>query len=160
MPTDTKKETTKKTTPAAKKTVAKKTTKKETEKYIEAVGRRKTAVARVRIVPHTGTHTCTVNGKALADYFPTNELQQIALSALQKMKAEERFSVSAKVKGGGIHGQAEAVRHGIARALVEANVDFRKRLRRVGYLTRDPRMRERKKFGLKRARRGPQWSKR
>ena len=76
------------------------------------------------------------------------------------MKVLDKFKVTVRVKGGGIHSQAEAVRHGIARALVGINPDFRKRLRRVGYLTRDSRMRERKKFGLRRARRGPQWSKR
>jgi len=165
----TKKITKKKT--AKKKTVKKAETKKKAvkkeakkpaakpAKYFEAVGRRKTAVARVRIFTQ-GEKSILVNEKPYQDYFPTLDLQQIATVSLRKMKALDKFRVSAKVKGGGIHAQAEAIRHGIARALVEFNPDFRRRLRRAGYLTRDPRMRERKKFGLKRARRAPQWQKR
>lgn len=155
----TKKATTKKTT--TKKTSKKKkpVAKPKPAKYFEAVGRRKTAVARVRLFTQ-GERQILVNEKPYQDFFPTLELQQIALAALDRMKAFDKFKVSARVKGGGIHAQAEAVRHGIARALVKFNPDFRKRLRRVGFLTRDPRMRERKKFGLKRARRAPQWSKR
>lgn len=137
--------------------VTKKTKTKET--YYEAVGRRKTAVARVRLFTQ-GDKSILVNDKPHDKYFPDLELQQIAGAALLKMKALDKFKVIAKVKGGGVRAQAEAVRHGISRALVKFNPDFKKRLRRVGYLTRDPRMRERKKFGLKRARRGPQWSKR
>lgn len=147
---------TKKTT--TKKRAAKKEAKK-TERYFEAVGRRKTTVARVRLFTQ-GDKTILVNNKPYKEYFPTLELHQIVDSAFGKMKALDKFKVTVKVKGGGIHSQAEAVRHGISRALVKFNPDFRKRLRRIGYLTRDPRMRERKKFGLKRARRGPQWSKR
>jgi len=128
-------------------------------RFYEAVGRRKTAVARVRIFTQ-GEKNIEVNGRSFRDYFPTKELQQVAESSLKKMKAEEKFRVSAVVKGGGMHSQAEAVRHGVARALVKFNPDFRKRLRRASYLTRDPRMRERKKFGLKRARKAPQWAKR
>jgi small subunit ribosomal protein S9 len=101
-----------------------------------------------------------VNEKPYNIYFPTFELQQIALASLEKMKCLDKFRVLVKVKGGGFHSQAEAVRHGIARALVKFNPDFKKRLKRAGYLTRDSRMRERKKFGLKRARRAPQWQKR
>jgi len=145
-----------------KKKIAKKEIKKPTPKlarYFETIGRRKTAVARVRLFTQ-GEKTILVNGKPYKDFFPTLELQQIANASLDRMKSFDKFRVSAKVKGGGFHAQAEAVRHGIARALVEFNPDFRKRLRKAGYLTRDPRMRERKKFGLKRARRGPQWSKR
>jgi len=96
----------------------------------------------------------------LESYFPTFELQQIAKAALEKMKCLDKFRILAKVKGGGLHSQAEAIRHGIARALVLFNPDFRKRLKNAGYLIRDSRMRERKKFGLKRARRAPQWQKR
>ncbi len=128
-------------------------------RYFEAVGRRKTAVARVRLFTQ-GEKIILVNEKPYQNYFPTLDLQQTATASLTKMKAVDKFRVSVKVKGGGLHAQAEAIRHGIARALVEFNPDFRKRLRRVGYLTRDPRMRERKKFGLKRARRAPQWAKR
>ena len=101
-----------------------------------------------------------VNEKPYQEYFSTFELQQIAVASLERMKCLDHFRVSAKVRGGGIHSQAEAVRHGISRALVKFNPDFRKRLRRAGYITRDPRARERKKFGLKRARKAPQWSKR
>ena len=140
--------------------IVKKTTiKKEELGFFEAIGRRKTSTARVRLFTQ-GDKTILVNDKQYKDYFPTLELQQIVDSAFDKMKALDKFKVTVKVRGGGIHSQAEAVRHGIARALVGINPDFRKRLRRVGYLTRDPRMRERKKFGLRRARRGPQWSKR
>lgn len=128
-------------------------------RYIEGIGRRKTAIARVRIFTQ-GEKGILVNEKPYQNYFPTLELQQVVLAALQKMKAADKFRISAKIKGGGIHAQAEALRHGISRTLVKFNPDFRKRLRKVGYLTRDPRMRERKKFGLKRARRAPQWSKR
>ena len=129
------------------------------EEYFEAVGRRKTSTARVRLFTQ-GDKTIEVNGKSHKKYFDTRELQDIASAALDKMKALDKFKVTAKVKGGGVHSQAEAVRHGISRALVKFNVDFKKRLRRVGYLTRDSRARERKKFGLKRARRAPQWTKR
>jgi len=142
-----------------KKTIIKKEVKEEVEHYFKAIGRRKTAVARVRLFTQ-GDKTILVNDKPYKEYFPILELQQIVDSAFDKMKALDKFKVIAKVKGGGFHAQAEAIRHGISRALVDFNPDFRKRLRRVGYLTRDPRMRERKKFGLKRARRAPQWSKR
>jgi len=128
-------------------------------RYFETIGRRKTAIARVRLFTQ-GEKTIVVNGKSYKDYFPTLELQQIVIGPLDKMKSFDKFGILVKVKGGGIHAQAEAVRHGIARGLVKFNPDFKKRLRKVGYLTRDPRMRERKKFGLKRARRAPQWQKR
>lgn len=131
----------------------------EKERYWEAIGRRKTAVAKVQLFTK-GEKIFLVNQKPYNVYFPTFELQQIVLSALEKMKCINKFRVLVKVKGGGLHAQAEAVRHGIARALVLFNPNFRKRLKRAGYLTRDPRMRERKKFGLKRARRAPQWQKR
>ncbi len=129
------------------------------EHYWEAVGRRKTARARVRLFTK-GDKGFLVNSKPLAEYFPYHRFQSIAAEALQKMKSLERFRVSAKVSGGGPNAQAEAIRHGIARALVLFNPDFRKRLKRAGFLTRDPRMKERKKFGLKGARRAPQWAKR
>lgn len=137
----------------------KKTIKKEKISYIEAIGRRKTARARVRLFMNQDK-SIEVNAKDYKQYFQTKELQEIIDSALKKMKVEEKFKILAKVAGGGMHAQAEAIRHGIARALVKTNEDFKKRLRKAGYLTRDPRMRERKKFGLKRARKAPQWSKR
>lgn len=136
-----------------------KTTIKKTPKYFEAIGRRKTSVARVRLFTQ-GKKDFLVNKKACNEYFPNLELQQTAGSPLEIMKAFDKFKVEARVRGGGVHSQAEAVRHGIARALVKFNLDFKKRLRKAGFLTRDSRMRERKKFGLKRARRAPQWSKR
>jgi len=129
------------------------------ERYFEAEGRRKTALARVRLFTK-GERVFLVNEKPLENHFPTSELQEIARVALEKMKCLDKFGVSAIVKGGGLHAQAEALRHAIARALVLFNPDFRKRLKQAGFLTRDPRMRERKKFGLKRARRAPQWAKR
>lgn len=131
----------------------------EKERYYEAVGRRKKAVAIVRLFTR-GEKLFLVNKKPYNIYFPTLELQKIASDALRKMKCFDRFRILAVAKGGGLHGQAEALRHAIARALTIFNPDFKKKLRRAGYLTRDPRMRERKKFGLKRARRAPQWQKR
>jgi len=128
-------------------------------RYWEAVGRRKRSIARVRLFTR-GEKEVVANDKAVTDYFPTAELQDITLSALQKMKSIERFRVIARVRGGGIHSQAEAVRHATARALVKFNPDFRRRLRKAGYLTRDPREKERRKYGLKKARRAPQWQKR
>lgn len=129
------------------------------ERYFEAIGRRKTSIARVRLFTR-GEKLFLVNEKPYDVYFPILELQQIAQAALEKMKCLDRFRILVKVRGGGFHSQAEAVRHGTARVLVLFNPDFRKRLKRAGFLTRDPRMRERKKFGLKRARRAPQWQKR
>jgi len=128
-------------------------------KYFAAVGRRKTAVARVRLLS-LGEKTFLVNKKPLEVYFPIFEQQRTAIAPLVTMKCLDKFKISTIVKGGGLSSQAQALSHGIARALVLFNPDFRKRLKKAGYLTRDPRMRERKKFGLKRARRAPQWSKR
>lgn len=132
---------------------------KTPEHFLEAVGRRKTAVARVRLFTR-GEKIFLINEKPCDIYFPTLELQQITKAPLEKMNCLDRFRILAKVKGGGYHSQAEAVRHGIARGLVFFNPDFKKKLKKAGFLTRDPRMRERKKFGLKRARRAPQWAKR
>ena len=129
------------------------------ERYWEAVGRRKTAVARVRLYTK-GDKGIFVNGKSFEAYFQAPEFRAIVEDALKKMKSLERFRASIKVSGGGVISQAEAARHGIARALTKFNPDFRKRLRRAGFLTRDPRAKERKKFGLKKARRAPQWAKR
>ncbi|GAI28862.1 unnamed protein product [marine sediment metagenome] len=153
----TKKTTKKKTKPAKK---AKKEIKpKKKAKYFEAVGRRKTATARVRLFTQ-GEKGMTINNKSCKVYFPIPSLQKIVGDPLEKLKWQDKFRISVVVRGGGLTGQAEAIRHGIARALIALNPDFKKRLRKLGFLTRDPRMRERKKFGLKRARRGPQWSKR
>ena len=131
----------------------------EPVKYLEGVGRRKTAVAQVRLIPR-GEKIFLVNGKPIDTYFPALALQQTAKAALEKMNCLDKFGLSVKVRGGGITAQAEAIRHGISRALVLFNPDFRKKLNKAGFLTRDSRMRERKKFGLKRARRAPQWQKR
>lgn len=129
------------------------------DRYSEKIGRRKTAVARVRLWTK-GKKEILVNSKPYKNYFRDFELQQIFIAPLVKMKCVDRFRILIQVKGGGFRSQSEATRLGIARVLVEFNPDFRKRLKRVGYLTRDSRMRERKKFGLKRARRAPQWQKR
>lgn len=129
------------------------------DKYYESEGRRKTAVARVRIWTK-GSKEFSVNQKPLEEYFPTLELQKKALASLETMKCLDKFKVSVVVRGGGLSSQAEAVRHGIARVLILFNPDFRKRLKKAGFLRRDSRMRERKKPGLKRARRAPQWKKR
>lgn len=135
-----------------------KTTKKE--KYFETVGRRKTSTARVRFT-EASKNTFEINGIKLSEYFPTNELQEIVKSdAFDKAKIETKFKVTALVNGGGIHSQAEAVRHGIARALLLVDIELKKPLKKAGFLKRDPRMKERKKFGLKKARRAPQWNKR
>jgi small subunit ribosomal protein S9 len=131
----------------------------KSDRYFEAVGRRKTAVARVRLFTK-GEKQFIVNGKTYQDYFPLIEDQDKATSSMRKMKCFDKFRVVVIVRGGGRNAQAEAVRHGTARVLVDFNNNFKKRLRKVGYLTRDPRMRERKKFGLKRARKSPQWAKR
>lgn len=153
-----KKTTTHPPRPSAKRAPVKKPVAKPA-KYFEAVGRRKTAVARVRLFTQR-EKTFLVDKKPLEVYFPIFELQQATTAPLVTMKCLDKFKISVIVKGGGLHAQAEAISHGIARALVLFNPDFRKRLKKAGYLTRDPRMRERKKFGLKRARRAPQWSKR
>jgi len=126
------------------------------KRYIEAVGRRKSAVARVRI--WEGEEGFLVNERDLQEYFPTSELRKVATEALAQ--SEKPFRVSAKVSGGGITAQSEAVRHGIARAIIEWNGEMRPMLKKVGYLKRDPRVKERRKFGLKKARKSPQWSKR
>jgi len=128
-------------------------------RYFEAVGRRKTSVARVRLFSK-GDAKITVNEKKAEDYFPTPELMSIVEDPLKKMKLLGKFRVLVKVSGGGVKSQAEALRHGIARALVEFNADFRKRMKKAGFLIRDPRMKERRKFGLKKARKAAQWRKR
>lgn len=130
------------------------------EEYIETVGRRKTASARVRISKSGSKNEVLINEKNIEEHFPTKELQGVAHDALRHSPEGSTFKVTAVIKGGGIHAQAEALRHGIARALVEYNAELRKALKKAGFLKRDPRMKERKKFGLKKARKSPQWSKR
>ena len=120
-------------------------------------GRRKNAVARVRLVPGTGK--VTVNGRDAKDYFGRQALIDAALAPFKVTDTEGRFDVIARINGGGISGQSGALRHGISRALLEAG-EYRAELKKAGFLTRDPRMVERKKYGLKKARKRPQFSKR
>ncbi len=126
--------------------------------YVYAVGRRKSAVARVRYYTR-GDGTITVNGKPLATYLPHPQQQQIVRQPLETVGADA-CEISVRVRGGGIRSQAESIRHGIARALLVINPATRIPLKRAGLLTRDARVKERKKYGLKRARRAPQWQKR
>lgn len=127
-------------------------------RYYYGTGRRKTAVARVRLYPGTGS--VVINDKPLEEYFPREIDRTRVRAPLLATKMLDQFNVMVKVSGGGITGQAGAVRHGIARALLEANADLQPVLREQGFLTRDPRMKERKKPGLKRARKAPQYTKR
>lgn len=148
------------------KTTTKKTTAKESskkERYTEGVGRRKTSVARVRIFKDTTAKKgpqIVVNDIPFDRYFALPNYQRIAAAPLEKLGLDQEYRVSAKIVGGGIVSQAGALRHGLARALVNVDPELRKKLKPFGYLTRDPRMVERKKYGLKKARRAPQWSKR
>ncbi len=135
------------------------TSAKTTTKYFEAVGRRKTAIARVRLFPGAKSGY-EVNGKSLETYFPVKEMQIMATEAITNGKAAEKFHITAKVSGGGVASQADAMRLGIARALLVYDVTLRGNLKKRGYLKRDPRAKERRKFGLKKARKSPQWSKR
>ncbi|NMA01438.1 MAG: 30S ribosomal protein S9 [Clostridia bacterium] len=121
-------------------------------------GRRKSSVARVRLVPGDGQ--VLINNRSIDDYFGKKTLEMIVKQPLVLTDTEGRFNVICKVHGGGSTGQAGAIRLGIARALLKADVELRPALKRAGYLTRDPRMKERKKYGLKGARRSPQFSKR
>lgn len=130
---------------------------KSKEKYIEAVGRRKTAVARVRITP-ASKNSILVNDKESEAYFTIADMQKTISEPLAEV--EGKFKITAKIVGGGMHSQAEALRHGIARAIVAGDEMLRKTLKKAGYLKRDPRAKERRKFGLKKARKAPQWSKR
>jgi small subunit ribosomal protein S9 len=132
---------------------------KPEHKYFEAVGRRKTAIARVRIF-EGGKQSHVVNERPLTAYFATKDLQSMALESLAKAGHAETFSISAKINGGGVNSQAEAVRLGVARALLKFDHALRPTLKSEGHLKRDPRAVERKHFGLKKARRAPQWSKR
>lgn len=158
----TKKETTKK--PVAKKVpkaavkapVAKHET---TGAYVYALGRRKSGIAQVRVYLK-GSGTVVVNGKPMKEYFPVEDLQDAIMAPLKAVGMNETADVVAHARGGGIRGQADAVKLGIARALLVHNPDFRATLKPLGVLTRDPREKERKKYGLKKARKSPQWAKR
>jgi len=132
---------------------------KEATRYIEGIGRRKTATARVRITP-ASKQQVLINEKSVEEYFPTDGLRMNTIAPLNTEGLEQKFSVTAVVTGGGLSSQAEAVRHGLARALTAFEATLRQPLKAAGYLKRDPRMVERKKFGLRKARRAPQWSKR
>ena len=121
-------------------------------------GRRKKSVARVRLVPGTGA--ITINKRDIDDYFGLETLKVVVRQPLELTKTTDKFDVLINVQGGGFTGQAGAIRHGIARALLEIDEEYRAVLKAEGYLTRDPRMKERKKYGLKAARRAPQFSKR
>ena len=142
----------------------KKKEKKEVEeavdtKYLYGLGRRKSSIAKVRIYKR-GKGKVTINGKDYKEYFPTTILQKIITDALITISQDDKLDIEVKVSGGGKKGQAEAIRLGISRALIQLNPIFKKALKKHKYLTRDPRVKERKKPGLKRARRAPQWAKR
>lgn len=131
----------------------------EKKQYTEKIGRRKTSTCRVRMTPAAKT-TFTVNGKEVKEYFKTAALMKIVHDAITLINLDQKYEVSVMVNGGGIHSQAEAVRHGIARYFAELSEDSKTKLKKEGYLKRDPRSKERRKFGLKKARKAPQWSKR
>ena len=124
----------------------------------QGTGRRKEAVARVRLVPGNGR--CVVNGRPVEEYFPLATLQAVVRSPLQLTETEAAYDVYGNVRGGGISGQAGAMRHGVARALLKVDAELRPALKQAGFLTRDPRAKERRKYGLKKARKAPQFSKR
>lgn len=127
--------------------------------YLPSVGRRKRAIARVRLIKN-GTGKIVINGKAYDQYFTVFDLRKQITEPLTIVGQADAVDVSVKVLGGGMRGQAEAIRQGISRSLIQLNPTFRKSLKKLGYLKRDPRKKERKKPGLKKARRAPQWSKR
>ena len=126
--------------------------------YFYGTGRRKSSVARVRI--YQGTGKVTINDRDIDDYFGLDTLKTIVGQPLVLTGTEEKFDIVCRVAGGGVTGQAGAIRHGISRALVTLNPEYRASLKAAGFMTRDPRMKERKKYGLKAARRAPQFSKR
>ncbi len=136
------------------------TVKTAKNRYVEAVGRRKTSTARVRIIPESAKASFVINDREAKEYFPTGELYKIISDPFTKGKLEGKYEISVKVNGGGTHSQAEAIRHGISRVLIELDEELRIKLKKLGFLKRDPRMKERRKFGLKKARKAPQWSKR
>jgi small subunit ribosomal protein S9 len=133
------------------------------DKYIEAVGRRKTSTARVRIT-EASKASFVVNNKDAKDYFQSEVtrrlIQDPMMKGLTTGKAGMKWHIEVRVSGGGMHSQAEAVRHGLSRALVASDLELRPKLKTLGFLKRDPRAKERRKFGLKKARKAPQWSKR
>ena len=130
----------------------------DTAAPIAATGRRKEAVARVRI--RAGTGQFDLNGRSLEEYFPSRTQRMVALAPLRAAEKEKEIDVIARLEGGGATGQAGALRHGIARALIELDPSLRGILKKAGFLTRDPREKERRKYGLKKARKAPQYSKR
>ncbi len=130
----------------------------EGKPYFYGTGRRKSSVARVRL--YQGTGKVTINERDIDDYFGLETLKVIARQPLTLTENNDKFDVVCRVNGGGVTGQAGAIRHGIARALLQADAELRPALKKAGFLTRDPRMKERKKYGLKGARRAPQFSKR
>ncbi|MCR5823353.1 MAG: 30S ribosomal protein S9 [Lachnospiraceae bacterium] len=121
-------------------------------------GRRKSSVARVYLVPGTGK--VTINKRDIDDYFGLDTLKMVVRQPLELVQTADKFDIVCTVRGGGLTGQAGAIRHGVSRALLKADADYRPALKKAGFLTRDPRMKERKKYGLKAARRAPQFSKR
>jgi small subunit ribosomal protein S9 len=125
---------------------------------VAATGRRKEAIARVRLIPGSGQWQ--INGRSLEDYFPNKVHQQIVNEPLKTLDVADRYDILVRVQGGGVSGQAGAVRLGIARALTETDAEARPPLKKAGFLTRDARVKERKKYGLKKARKAPQYSKR
>jgi small subunit ribosomal protein S9 len=130
----------------------------DSPRLIQTVGRRKEAIVRVRLIPGTGQFT--LNGRTIEEYFPNKVHQQLIREPLVTLEKNEQYDVIALLKGGGITGQAGALQLGIARALIEIEIDDRPVLKKAGFLTRDPRVKERKKYGLKKARKAPQYSKR
>ncbi len=130
----------------------------EAKPYFYGTGRRKSSVARVRL--YTGTGKITINDRDIDDYFGLETLKLIVRQPLNLTETADKFDIVCRVAGGGVTGQAGAIRHGISRALLQADAELRPELKKAGFLTRDPRMKERKKYGLKGARRAPQFSKR
>ena len=130
----------------------------ESRPFYAGTGRRKSSLARVRL--YNGTGAIVVNGRDINDYFGLETLKLIVRQPLELTDTTSKFDIVCNVNGGGISGQAGAIRHGIARALLQFNAELRPELKKAGFLTRDPRMKERKKYGLKAARRAPQFSKR
>lgn len=145
--------------PKAEAATPKSTTPKKTGTYFYAYGKRKTATASIRMYTN-GKGIFTINNRTFENYFPLFIDQDKITSPLRVTNNQKQFDIAVKVFGGGIHAQAEAIRHGIAKALLEYQADLRSTLKPFGYLTRDSRVKERKKYGLKRARRAPQWQKR
>ncbi len=133
-------------------------TEQRPDRAVQTVGRRKQAIVRVRLLPGTGQFT--LNGRSLEQYFPNKVHQQLIREPLVTLDKAEQYDIRALLHGGGVSGQAGALRLAIARALIEVEIEDRPALKRAGFLTRDPRVKERKKYGLKKARKAPQYSKR